>query len=141
MSDSTSINPVGVATAVVGGAAVGSLVPRANALVHKYVDCSRADSFVSSAKKTAKDLKVMIGNVLSSAIKTINENVSKILKNNKPVEQYLPGLEPKTSVKKGLEFLRTSSLAVANFIKKPMVAGALIAGLAYAVVTKLGDKG
>ena len=143
MSDSNSINPVGLASTVAGGAVAGALAPKVYALGKKYAPAVKAnvDSVVLSTKNVATqagakvaDLSSVTGtkikNVATSAFSTVSEYASKGFN---AVKKMIPA--------KVADFVSKATTNVAKIVKKPMVAAALIAGLAYGIVSKLNQNG
>ena len=143
MSDSNSINPVGLSTAVVGGAAVGAAAPKVAAVAKKYAPAVKAG--VDSVSLSTKNAATKVGSTIATVATRVGSKVKDLSTTAfKSVADYSEkGLAfAKKLVPAKLATVASAAIAgFAKFIKKPMVAIALVAGLAYGVVSKLGNKG
>ena len=168
MSD--SINPIGLGTAVAAGALAGAVAPTAAAATQKVskkvaetiaIKAPKADAFIKSASKKTQDLgKDAIKKVKDLAdpavekLKDIAGAVKEKFFGDKFVQPDLFGKETvSTKIKTVFSKIADGFVAAAKFVnekvltpigkfaKKPAVAGAVLAGVAFLVLSKVfGSK-
>ena len=143
MSDSNSINPVGLSTAVVGGAAIGAATPKVAAVAKKYAPAVKAgvDSVTLSTKNVTTQISSKVANMASKVTGKVGDATASVVKTVVDYAQNGINSMKKIIPAKLATAVSAAIAGFAKFVKKPMVAAALIAGLAYGVVAKLGNKG
>lgn len=157
MSDS-SINPVGLGTAVVAGAAAGAVTPAVAAGAKKIgkkvaekiaKDMPKTDAFI---KSTAEKVSNTVDKATVKVKGVYNSAADKILGKKTMIQPDLPGLEKQTILTKAKDLLGKLGekikvaakwtnekvlTPIGKFAKKPAVAGAILFGVAYLVIAKL----
>ncbi len=134
MSDSNSIKPLGLATALAAGAAVGALTPSVKTKIANYVASSpKVDAFVTSAAKKVRGAKDSV----KGAAKTVAEKTKLDKAAGFVSEQFtkLKGTEMfKKIANSGFgKFVKSAAENVGKFLKKPVVIGALAGAFIYTV--------
>ena len=137
MSDSNSIKPLGLATSMVAGAAVGSIAPAVkNKLAGFIADHAKVDSFVKTTAQKAANAK----NSVKKAVKTAAEK-TKLDKAVDAVKTQAAKFANKVAESKTFQaitnskfgnFIKEAAIKAGNFLKKPAVIGALVGALVYA---------
>ena len=153
MSDS-SINPVALGTAIVAGGAAGAVTPAVAAGVKK-VGKKVAEKIAKGMPKTdafIKSTTEKVSNTVDQAKDKIKTAVDNILGKKTMVQPDLPGLEKQTVLTKAKDLLGKLGekikvaakwtnekvlTPIGKFAKKPAVAGAILFGVAYLVISKL----